>query len=102
MVLPTSTAADARAAEKEHQQLKATIHAKLVEMIDVSTLGHWKPERLQKEVREVEVLVGEVVVGIGARRTHGSADAVDRLVEQGPHLGASRFRCGPGPSRQCG
>ncbi len=33
------------------QKLKADIHRQLVEMIDISKLGHWKPERLRREVR---------------------------------------------------
>jgi pilus assembly protein CpaF len=35
------------------QKLKADTHRQLVEMIDLSKLGHWKQERLQKEVRKL-------------------------------------------------
>jgi pilus assembly protein CpaF len=35
------------------QKLKADTHRQLVEMIDLSKLGHWKHERLQKEVRKL-------------------------------------------------
>jgi pilus assembly protein CpaF len=33
------------------QKLKADIHRQIVEMLDVSKLTHWKPERLRREVR---------------------------------------------------
>jgi pilus assembly protein CpaF len=33
------------------QKLKAEIHRQLIEMLDISKLGHWKPERLRREVR---------------------------------------------------
>jgi pilus assembly protein CpaF len=43
------------------QKLKAQIHSQLVEMIDISKLGHWKPERLKREVRALAArLVKEV------------------------------------------
>ena len=35
------------------QKLKADIHRQLVEMLDISKLGHWKPERLRREVRDL-------------------------------------------------
>src|SRR5437773_2545482 len=35
------------------QKLKADTHRQLVEMIDISKLGHWKQERLHKEVRKL-------------------------------------------------
>ena len=35
------------------QKLKADTHRQLVEMIDLTKLGHWKQERLQKEVRRL-------------------------------------------------
>ncbi len=35
------------------QKLKADTHRQLVETIDLSKLGHWKHERLQKEVRKL-------------------------------------------------
>lgn len=35
------------------QKLKADTHRQLVEMIDLSKLGHWKQERLQREVRKL-------------------------------------------------
>jgi pilus assembly protein CpaF len=37
--------------EQRFQRLKADIHRQLVEMIDISKLSHWKPERLRREVR---------------------------------------------------
>ncbi len=33
------------------QKLKADIHRQLVEMLDITKLSHWKPERLRREVR---------------------------------------------------
>lgn len=33
------------------QKIKAEIHRQLVETLDISRLGHWKPERLRREVR---------------------------------------------------
>jgi pilus assembly protein CpaF len=33
------------------QKLKAEIHRKLIESIDISKLDRWKPERLQREIR---------------------------------------------------
>ena len=35
------------------QKLKADTHRQLVEMIDISKLGHWKQERLHREVRKL-------------------------------------------------
>ena len=35
------------------QKLKADIHRQLIEMLDISKLGHWKPERLRREVRSL-------------------------------------------------
>jgi pilus assembly protein CpaF len=35
------------------QKLKADIHSQLVEMLDISKLSHWKPERLRREVRNL-------------------------------------------------
>lgn len=35
------------------QKLKADTHRQLVEMIDLSKLGHWKQDRLQREVRKL-------------------------------------------------
>jgi pilus assembly protein CpaF len=35
------------------QKLKAEIHGQLVEMLDISKLSHWKPERLRREVRNL-------------------------------------------------
>lgn len=40
-------------AEKRFQTASSTIHNKLVEMIDISKLGHWKPERLQRELKQL-------------------------------------------------
>lgn len=34
-----------------HQRLKADIHRQMVEMLDVSKLGHWPEERLRRELR---------------------------------------------------
>ncbi len=51
---------DTPSAAKRYQALKAQIHAKLVEMIDISKLDHWKPARLQSEVRLLAArLIGE-------------------------------------------
>ena len=52
-------------AEKRFQAASSTIHNKLVEMIDISKLGHWKPERLQ---REIETAHGRQIEGIGPVR----------------------------------
>ncbi|MBX9677552.1 MAG: CpaF family protein [Gemmataceae bacterium] len=39
--------------EPRFQRLRTELHHKLVEMIDVSKLGHWKQDRLRREVRLV-------------------------------------------------
>src|SRR5262245_19453945 len=35
------------------QKTKADIHKQIVETIDITKLGHWKPERLRREVRTI-------------------------------------------------
>jgi pilus assembly protein CpaF len=40
-------------AEKRFQAASSAIHNKLVEMIDISKLNHWKPDRLQRELRQL-------------------------------------------------
>src|SRR4051794_2694506 len=47
------TAKTAPSFPQRFQKLKADTHRQLVEMIDLSKLGHWKHERLQKEVRKL-------------------------------------------------
>jgi pilus assembly protein CpaF len=41
------------------QKIKAEIHRQLVEMLDISRLGHWKPERLRAEVRTLAVRLAQ-------------------------------------------
>ncbi|MCI0455827.1 MAG: CpaF family protein [Gemmataceae bacterium] len=41
------------------QKLKADIHRQLVEMIDLSRVGHWKPDRLRREVRALAVKLAQ-------------------------------------------
>jgi pilus assembly protein CpaF len=41
------------------QKLKADIHRKLVEMLDLSRLTHWRPERLRREVRALAISLSE-------------------------------------------
>src|SRR5687767_14038773 len=50
------------------QRLKADIHGQLVEMLDVSKLGHWKPERLRREVR-----------GLAARLAQESTEMLNQV-----------------------
>ncbi len=38
-------------AAQRFQKVKAEIHRKVVEMLDLSRLGQWKPERMRREVR---------------------------------------------------
>ena len=46
-------AADRLQAEQRFQTLKSSIHRDLVERLDISKLGHWKQDRLQREVRQL-------------------------------------------------
>ena len=39
--------------EQRFQKLKAEIHRQLVETLDITKLGNWKPERLRREVRHL-------------------------------------------------
>jgi pilus assembly protein CpaF len=43
------------------QKLKAQIHSQLVEMIDISKLSHWKPDRLKREVRTLATRLVQAV-----------------------------------------
>ncbi len=43
------------------QKLKADIHRQIVEMLDISKLGHWKPERLRREVRALATRLAQGV-----------------------------------------
>src|SRR5439155_17606278 len=46
-------------AAEDFQRLKADIHRQIVEIIDLSKLTHWKPERLRREVRGLAVKLVE-------------------------------------------
>jgi pilus assembly protein CpaF len=52
---PTLPAADSFA--RRFQKLKAEIHRRLVETVDVSLLGRWKPDRLRRELRELALQI---------------------------------------------
>jgi hypothetical protein len=41
------------------QKIKAEIHRQLVEMLDISRLGHWKPDRLRREVSTLAVRLAQ-------------------------------------------
>jgi hypothetical protein len=41
------------------QKVKAEIHRKLVEMLDLSRLTQWRPERLRREVRALAISLSE-------------------------------------------
>ncbi len=38
---------------QRYQKLKTDIHRQIVERIDISKLGHWRQERIQREVRQL-------------------------------------------------
>jgi pilus assembly protein CpaF len=44
---------------RRFQKIKAEIHRRLVETVDVSLLGRWKPERLRRELRELALQIAE-------------------------------------------
>jgi pilus assembly protein CpaF len=87
------------------QKLKAEIHRQLVEMIDISRLGHWKPERLRREVRNLaqqltratpellneadrERLIDEIlaeVFGLGPLEGLMNDPTVNDILVNGPH-----------------
>jgi len=48
---PTPAPDQAESFSLRFQKLKAEIHGQLVEMLDISKLGHWKQDRLKREVR---------------------------------------------------
>jgi pilus assembly protein CpaF len=73
-------------AEQRYQKLKASLHLQLVEMIDVSKLTQWKPERLQRELRvAAQRLLDE------SQERLGDADR-ERLLQD---LHAEMFGLGP-------
>ena len=49
---PAASTAETAPFAQRFQKLKADIHRQLVEMIDISAISTWKPERLRREVRE--------------------------------------------------
>jgi pilus assembly protein CpaF len=51
--MSTTAIPSRQAFEQRFQQLKADIHRQLVEMIDLSKLGHWPQDRLRREVRNL-------------------------------------------------
>lgn len=53
--MTTTASAPRQAFEQRFQQLKADIHRQLVEMIDLSKLGHWPQDRLRREVRGLAI-----------------------------------------------
>jgi pilus assembly protein CpaF len=87
------------------QKIKAEIHQQLVEMVDISKLGHWKPDRLRREVsalaarlaqsspellNEVERdrLVTEImdeVFGLGPLQGLMTDPTVSDILVNGPH-----------------
>ena len=87
------------------QKLKADTHRQLVEMIDLTKLGHWKQERLQKEVRRLaermtvntsellneadrERLVAEIldeIFGLGPLESLMSDPTISDILVNGPN-----------------
>ncbi|HMP59313.1 MAG TPA: CpaF family protein [Gemmatales bacterium] len=53
--MTATTTTPRQAVEQRFQQLKADIHRQLVEMIDLSKLGHWPQDRLRREVRTLAI-----------------------------------------------
>ena len=45
--------------EHRFQKLKADIHRQIVEMLDISKLSRWKPERLRREVRHLAIRLSQ-------------------------------------------
>ena len=92
------------------QKLKADIHRQLIEMLDISKLGHWKPERLRREVRSLATrlakntseLLGEVdrerlideimaeVFGLGPLERLMHDPTVSDILVNGPERGLRR------------
>ncbi|MCS6850443.1 MAG: CpaF family protein [Gemmataceae bacterium] len=55
---PTSSLSSPRpqsSFEQFFQKLKADVHRQLVEMLDISKISHWPPDRLRREVRALAV-----------------------------------------------
>jgi pilus assembly protein CpaF len=79
---------DPLASEKRFQAVKTSIHGKLVEMIDISKLSHWKPERLQREVRQLaQRLIDEsdtVTSWSAANKKRLLADLMSEMFGLGP------------------
>ncbi len=68
------------------QKLKADIHRQLIEMLDISKLGHWKPERLRREVRTLATRLSK-----NASELLGEVDR-ERLIDE---VMAEVFGLGP-------
>jgi pilus assembly protein CpaF len=58
------------------QKIKTDIHKKLVEMLDISRLTNWKPERLRREVRNLAVRLSKESTALLSETDR------DRLVEE--------------------
>src|SRR5262245_38904643 len=72
--------------EERFQRLKADVHKQLVEMIDISRLASWKPQRIQSEVQALAVHLSRKV-------EHTLDDAErDRLVNE---IMSEAFGLGP-------
>jgi pilus assembly protein CpaF len=68
------------------QKLKADIHRQLVEMLDLTQLGNWKPDRLRREVRNLAARLSK-----NASELLGEVDR-ERLVDE---IMAEVFGLGP-------
>lgn len=79
-----STAEPASAATA-HQRRKADLHRQLVEMLDLSRLTHWPPDRLRREVRGLAVrLVQQSDVPQPAERERLIDELMDETFGLGP------------------
>jgi pilus assembly protein CpaF len=61
---------------RRFQKIKAEVHRQLIEMLDISRLSHWKPERLRREVRTLATRLCQ-----GSQELLNDVDR-DRMVEE--------------------
>ncbi len=82
----TTSIPEPTSSEQRFQRLKTDIHRQLVEMLDVSQLGKWKQERLQRELQGLaETLIsksGEKVAEGDRERLH--KDLMSEIFGLGP------------------
>jgi len=77
----SATASDPRAsAAQRYQKIKADIHHKIVEMLDLSRLSRWGQERLKREVRK---LASQLAQGVTEFPTQADRDRlVDEIMDE--------------------